>query len=89
MATNYELDVRYAIDTYQGQKMALNDLMNKFMADDVEKDKIHGAVALIREARQVLMAERVARISNEALTVNVTPGVTSHGPFPRLINPNK
>lgn len=89
MSNDYPLDVRYAIDTYQGQKMALNDLLNKFMIDEVDKDKILGAVSLIREARQILSAERVERIANEAIAINVTPGVTSHGPFPRLLNPNK
>ena len=89
MSNEFEIDVRYVIDTYQGQKLALNDLLNKFMRDQIPKDKIHGAVALIREARQILTAERVERLSNEALTVNITPGVTSHGPFPRLLKPIK
>ena len=86
---HYPLDVRYSIITYQGQKMAINDLLNKFMNDEVSKDKVLGAVSLIREARQVCGAERAEKMTNEALTVNISPGVTSHGPFPRLINPNK
>ena len=78
------MDNRFSIQSFDGQKKALDNLFNQFLVGAVDHDKIKGCVALIREARQVLQAERTMAIGNDAVSSAVGP-LTPNGPFPRLL----
>jgi hypothetical protein len=77
------MDKRYSIKSFDGQKKALDSLFNQFLVGAVDHEKIKGCVALIREARQVLQAERTMAMGNDA--VSTVGPLTPNGPFPRLI----
>ena len=83
------LDKRYSIVSLKGQKMALDDIFNRFMSENMKMDKVKGAVMLIREARQVLQAEQSAKIGNDAVRTLQASSLTPNGPFPRLIKPSE
>lgn len=79
------IDKRYSIQSYGGQKKTLDDLFNRFIGGDIDSSTVQGCVALIREARQVLQAERSANIGNAAIATTTGAPLTPNGPFPRLI----
>ena len=79
------LDKRYSIESFDGQKKALNNLFNEFVVGGVDAEVVKGCVALIREARQVLQAERTAALPNDAVSAVGSSSLTPNGPFPRLI----
>jgi hypothetical protein len=79
------VDNRYSIQSYDGQKKTLDDLFNRFVGGDLDASTVQGCVALIREARQVLQAQRQANVGNPAVASTIGKELTPNGPFPRLI----
>jgi len=77
------MDKRFSIQSFDGQKKTLDVLFNQFVVGAVDHETIKGCVALIREARQVLQAERTMAMGNDA--VGSSRNLTPNGPFPRLI----
>ena len=80
-----------AIDNRYSTKCGdVQDLLTRFMVEDIDQEVVKGAVMLIREARMNLQAE------NSETKTTINPAVSSiasaklmtpNGPFPRLIKP--
>lgn len=82
------IDKRLSLQTYEGQRSAIQDLFIKLLSEEIESDKIKVAVSLIREARMIVQAESDDARKNQNMAVETTKqtsSVTPHGPFPKLI----
>jgi len=82
------IDERLNLQTFRGQRIAVQDLFIKFLGEEIDSDTVRGATTLIREARMILQAElTTAMKENPAMKKKITENITPNGPFPRLIKP--
>ena len=82
------IDKRLSLQTYEGQRSAIQDLFLKLLSEEIESDKIKVDVSLIREARMIVQAESDDARKNQNMAVDSTKqtsSVTPNGPFPKLI----
>ena len=82
------IDKRLSLQTYEGQRSAVQDLFLRLLSEELETDTVKTAVALIREARMIVQAENddARKNQNAAVdSVKQSSPVTPHGPFPKLI----
>jgi len=82
------IDGRLTLQTYEGQRSAIQDLFMKLLNEEIETDTVKTAVALIREARMIVQAESDDARKNQNAAVDSlknTSAVTPNGPFPKLI----
>lgn len=82
------IDNRLSLQSYEGQRSAIQDLFLKLLSAEIETDTVKTAVALIREARMIVQAENDDARKNQNAAVSTTSqssAVTPHGPFPKLI----
>lgn len=82
------IDERLNLQTFKGQRVAVQDLFIRFLGEEIDSDTVRGATTLIREARMILQAElTTAMKENPAMKKKITENITPNGPFPRLIKP--
>jgi|TARA_R100000458_G_C8239493_1_gene218961 hypothetical protein len=82
------IDKRLDLQTFKGQRIAVQDLFIKFLGAEIDNETVRGATTLIREARMILQAELTTTPKeNPAMKKKVTDSITPNGPFPRLIKP--
>tara|TARA_R110000824_G_scaffold35722_6_gene111703 strand:+ start:2622 stop:2879 length:258 start_codon:yes stop_codon:yes gene_type:complete len=82
------IDKRLDLQTFKGQRTAVQDLFIKFIDAEIDADTVKGATTLIREARMILQAEMTTTPKeNPAMKKSITESITPNGPFPRLIKP--
>tara|TARA_Y100001963_G_scaffold142103_1_gene211162 strand:- start:126 stop:383 length:258 start_codon:yes stop_codon:yes gene_type:complete len=82
------IDERLDLQTFKGQRTAVQDLFIKFLGAEIDSETVRGATTLIREARMILQAEMTTTPKeNPAMKKNMTESITPNGPFPRLIKP--
>ena len=81
------IDNRFSIETYTGQRKTLQDLLVRFLNEEIDHETVKGCTTLIRESRMVIQAESTAAKSNVNPVVKGKSHITPNGPFPRLIKP--
>ena len=82
------IDERLDLQTFRGQRKAVQDLFLKFLGEEINFETVRGATTLIREARMILQAEMTTTPKeNPAMKKKITDNITPNGPFPRLIKP--
>mgnify|MGYP003634670921 CR=1 FL=1 len=82
------IDERLDLQTFKGQRTAVQDLFIKFLGAEIDAETVRGATGLIREARMILQTELTTEkpAANPAMK-KPTKSITPNGPFPRLIKP--
>jgi len=80
------IDKRFSIETYVGQRKTLQDLLVKFLNEEIDHETVKGCTTLIREARMVIQAEAVEG-KTKVPVMKSKKDLTPNGPFPRLIKP--
>ena len=81
------IDNRFSIETYTGQRKTLQDLLVRFLNEEIDHETVKGCTTLIREARMVIQAESVESKTRVNPSMKVKKDLTPNGPFPRLIKP--
>tara|TARA_R110000851_G_scaffold84037_1_gene183478 strand:+ start:9881 stop:10135 length:255 start_codon:yes stop_codon:yes gene_type:complete len=81
------IDNRFSIETYTGQRKTLQDLLVRFLNEEIDHETVKGCTTLIREARMVIQAESVESKTRVNPAMKVKKDLTPNGPFPRLIKP--
>jgi len=81
------IDKRFSIETYVGQRKTLQDLLVKFLNEEIDHETVKGCTTLIREARMVIQAEAVEGKTKVNPGMKSKKDLTPNGPFPRLIKP--
>lgn len=82
------IDERLNLQTFKGQRVAVQDLFIRFLGEEIDSDTVRGATTLIREARMILQAELTTTLKeNPAMKKTIAENITPNGPFPRLIKP--
>ena len=82
------IDERLSLNTYKGQRAAVQDLFQQYIGGEIDHEIVKGATTLIREARLILQAEKAEDKKATPVQVNsIKTKPTPHGPFPRLIKP--
>ena len=81
------IDKRFSIETYAGQRKTLQDLLVRFLDEEIDHETVKGCTTLIREARMVIQAEATATKTIVNPAMKGKKDITPNGPFPRLIKP--